>query len=870
VTDLRDRLASTLGVGYRLERELGGGGMSRVFIAEEIRFHRRVVIKVLAPELAMGVSADRFQREIELAATLQQANVIPLLTAGDVDGLAWYSMPFVEGESLRSRLARGGLTVSESINILRDVARALAYAHQRGIVHRDIKPENVLLSGGTAVVADFGIAKAIAAARTQTGHDALTSTGMSLGTPAYMAPEQAAGDGVDARADLYAWGMVAYEMLAGRHPFADKTTAQQLIAAQIAESPKPLDDARPEAPAAVASLVMRCLAKDPNDRPPDGAALVATLESDTALVATSLGTPRRAHGARWSRIAVGAVILLAIGVIGWRTYERRIATDAVPAVLVLRFENRTGDPRFDAAGLAAADWIAQGISETGEASLLGMPGETAPMVDSIARAHTVFADRMRALRLASGATEVVAGEIARRDTQIVVSARLIGTDNGHVLQTFDPVVAKSGDPLPAADALRARILGTFAAARGDELAGVTRVPPTYAAYREYMDGTRAYDRGDNAEAYARFTRAYALDSAFGYALVRAAYAAYLANSARGRCVVVDSLGAVLDAQHALAPFEDYYFQRVRAWCRGDWDAAYRAAQRLVEFAPHSDDAAYVAARSALYLQRPNAALRYFKRVDFSRGKAKSDPLVYRDLAAAYHQLGDYDAELRVLRDSPFWGQSPGLLRSFVVPLAGLGQGRAVDSIVTEALTVPRRTPEVFVAAIGELRRHGQTQWADSLARRFVAWQADSAVFSPAARQALHGYALLLANRNAEARVVLDSAIRMNYAPTRVLPAAGVAAARTGDRTAALAFAAQLDTFSTPTLRADATYGRAQIAAAMGDRAGAVRLLQQALPRGVPYYFGVHYLGTVHLDDGDPLLAPLNGYAPFEQLLRPKG
>jgi tetratricopeptide (TPR) repeat protein len=262
--------------------------MSRVFVAEERRLNRKVVIKVVSPELAAGVSGGRFEREIQLAASLQQANIVPILAAGEMDGLPFYTMPFVEGESLRRRLgAEGRLSIATVIGVLRDVAKALAYAHARGVVHRDIKPDNVLLSGGTAVVTDFGIAKAIAAARTET-QDTLTQLGTSIGTPAYMSPEQAAGDpAVDHRADIYSLGCMAYELLTGQPPFHGRPPAR-VLAAHMTEAPQPIVPARPDTPPALEHLVMRCLEKDPSQRPQSGSEIVQTLDAITATGAAAI------------------------------------------------------------------------------------------------------------------------------------------------------------------------------------------------------------------------------------------------------------------------------------------------------------------------------------------------------------------------------------------------------------------------------------------------------------------------------------------------------------------------------------------------------------------------------------------------------
>jgi eukaryotic-like serine/threonine-protein kinase len=210
---LREELQTTLGAGYRLQRELGGGGMSRVFLAEDASLGRPVVVKVLAPDLVAGINADRFRREIQLSAQLQHPHVVPVLSAGEMGGIPFFVMPYVQGQSLRTRLQNGDpLPVPEAVGILRDVAKALAFAHEQGIVHRDIKPDNVLISGGSAMVTDFGIAKAITSARAvepDAQGGVLTMIGTSLGTPAYMAPEQAAGDpSTDHRADIYAYAMM--------------------------------------------------------------------------------------------------------------------------------------------------------------------------------------------------------------------------------------------------------------------------------------------------------------------------------------------------------------------------------------------------------------------------------------------------------------------------------------------------------------------------------------------------------------------------------------------------------------------------------------------------------------------------------------
>jgi tetratricopeptide (TPR) repeat protein len=277
MTDFSDRVQSAVGSAYRIEKELGGGGMSRVFLAEEVGLERKVVVKVLPPEMAAGVNAERFRREILLAAKLQHPHIVPLLTAGASADLLYYVMPFIQGESLRARVAREGeLPVGQAARILRDVADALAYAHRQGVVHRDIKPDNVMLADGHAVVTDFGVAKAV---ESSTGASLLTSLGVALGTPAYMSPEQAAADPhVDHRADIYALGAMAYEMLTGRPPFTG-ATPQSVLAAHVTQAPDHVTVHRASVPPGLAEAVMRCLAKKPADRFQQAEELVPLFDS---------------------------------------------------------------------------------------------------------------------------------------------------------------------------------------------------------------------------------------------------------------------------------------------------------------------------------------------------------------------------------------------------------------------------------------------------------------------------------------------------------------------------------------------------------------------------------------------------------------
>ncbi len=525
IDSLHDRLQLTLGTAYTLTRELGGGGMSRIFVARDAALERDVVVKVLSPDLAAAVSTERFTREIKLAARLQQANIVPLLAAGATDGLPYYTMPFIEGLSLRARLERNAaLPVGETISVLRDVTRALAYAHEHGIVHRDIKPENILISGDAAVVTDFGIAKALAASKTQASDGTLTQTGTSIGTPAYMAPEQAAGDpATDHRADLYALGCVAYELLSGAAPFAHRAP-RQLLAAHLTEVPASLDGRRPDVPLELVRLVARCLEKDPDARPQSAREVLAAL--DGFSFATPSGPRVAAFAGRAERrtavlAAVGLLVAtgLAVAVTWGRTLISLVET-RVPAersIAVLPFEN-LGD--------SADAYFADGVTDAVRGKLGELPGMRviARASSSQYRASTKTPQQIGAelgveyLLTATVRWQKSGGSGAGGLSRVQVRPELV-TVRDAASKWQEPFDAALTDVFQMQADIASRVAAKLDVALGESVRRVLNTAPTsnLAAYDAFLKAARSYTSGDPASlrrSIALYEQAVGLDPAY--------------------------------------------------------------------------------------------------------------------------------------------------------------------------------------------------------------------------------------------------------------------------------------------------------------------------------------------------------------------
>ena len=532
MSDLSQKLQNALGPRYRVQRELGQGGMAVVYLAEDLQHSRSVAIKVLRPELAVTLGADRFLSEIQLTASLNHPHILPLLDSGTAEPqgngarLFWFAMPLMQGESLRTRLDREKqLAVEEAVRVAREVADALGYAHTQGIVHRDIKPENILLQAGHALVADFGIARAIDRA----GGARLTETGLSIGTPAYMSPQQGAGEAVDARADIYSLGCVLYEMLAGVTPFTGPT-AQAIMARHSIDQVPPLRTLRPGIPATVEAAIAGALAKVPADR-------FATTSEFVAALGASAVSAHRAHAALPSRRVLAGGITVIVVVIAMLAAVRWWPSPAPPLdrglVAVVPFRVAGNDPSLA--------YLREGMMDLMATKLNGDAGPRAVDPRFVMRQwNTQREDRPEipdgevlevARRL--GAGRAILGSIIGTPGRLVLSASVLDVETGRTRE--QSTVDGSHDSLPwLVDRLTAELLALDAGMESQRLTSLTSA--SLPAVREYLNGRTDARAGRWRAAIGRFNQALSLDSTFALAAMNLAGASRwvdMAESKRG-------------------------------------------------------------------------------------------------------------------------------------------------------------------------------------------------------------------------------------------------------------------------------------------------------------------------------------------------
>jgi len=882
--DVLDSLRESLAPRFDVERQIGAGGMAQVFLAVERHPHRQVAIKVLDPELSTRLLRERFIREVDLSSKLSHPHIVPIFSAGEADGLFYYVMPYIEGESLRHRLGRErALPLDDALHIARDVADALQFAHAQGIIHRDIKPENILLSGDHAIVADFGIARAISAAGALT----LTRTGQTIGSPGYMSPEQALGmTELDARTDIYSLGCVLFEMLAGEPPMPNLT--ERLVQNwQALDSSRALQHVGPRVARAVKHAISQALAPVPQERFPTAGEFAVALGG--AGHRTSV--PMRGFFAsrRGRRIALAGAVVATAAAAVLLTVRRPASGLNERRVVVAVIENHTGDRSLDNLGHMAADWVTQGLAQTG---LVEVVPSMSVMSSSVASGEGegehgprhLDAAGIRTLGRETGAGTVVSGAYYRQADSIRFQVQISAAADGKVLRALDPVAGPLVQPLAAVEALRQRVMAALATlfdSRLSRWATTASQPPNFQAYQEFIAGLDRFVQFDMRGAIGHFERASAVDTTFRLPLIFAANA----HMNLGEFAAADAIGHALEP-HAgrLAPLDRSYLAWVLATCRGDGAGALRAARAMANLAPASE-ALYLVAEDAMALMRPREAVDALVALGPDRGFTRGWWVYWYQLTTALHLLGDHRRELKqALEGARRFPDNPQVLTTQVRALAALGRVEEVNRRLAASVNLPPVqgwTPaDVMLLAAVALRAHGHAAAADTALAQARDWlaarpPAEAASEAHQFRVALVAYTagrLADAQREFErlaarggpgrsdslaaAAVMGDGWDQMDY-----LGYLGAIAARQGNREQALRVDRTMAGVKRPYLFGRHTVWRARIQALLGEQEAAVALLREAFAQGYPHAHALHI---------DLAFESLRDYAPFRELLRPKG
>jgi hypothetical protein len=866
VTETLSRVQAALSERYMLDRELGRGGMAVVYVAQDIRHRRQVAIKVFDAEIAGAVGHERFLREIQVAAHLTHPHILPLYDSGEAEGLIYYVMPRIEGETLRERMSRTGqLSLEEALRIAREVADALAYAHRHGLVHRDIKPENIMMSSGHALVMDFGICRAV-------GEAGLTRAGLPLGTPLYMSPEQwTTPERVDGRSDIYSLACVLYEMLVGEPPFTGGNAAL-VMARHLQQEVPSIRVARADVPESINAVLMRALAKVPAERYPTADDFAAALSAALTLptLTTTMAVPPQPTAPRrfrpWHAAALLA-LLVAAGVLTLQLLRDAPATAtsqavalSVDRVVVEPLVNRTGDPALDDLGRMAADWITEGLHRAG---VDVVPSPTALSAAEYVRGEQAaqrVRDPISALADEVGAGIVVTGAYYVTGDTIQFQAQITNARTKVLMSSIEPVGTTLSMPTDAIREVRNRVMGSLALTSDERLSlpgGAANQPPKFDAYRAFSRGLDHYIRNDNRAALEEFYTAVELDSTFTVALLYAAFC----HSNLGEHASVDSLTQRLTARSdELTDHNRYWLEYMEARVRGHNQRALTSIRQAAQLAP-SSKASYNRAWVAKILNRPAEALEALEPLDPERGAMRGWFPYWEVLTDALHRQEDHRAELDAAqRARALYPERAEARRFELDALAALGRTRDIDARLAELETspAPHLPLGAAMAAVAiELRSHGHAADARALFQRALEWYRTHPGADTPEHQLAYAEALHAAGHWGEARTVLQ---QLTSAQPELLERnrawLGILAAGNGARAEALVADAWLAGQNRTYSFGFAAFQRARIAALLNDRARTVDLVRNAFAQG----FAVPRHPDINFD-------AVRGYEPIEELFR---
>jgi len=837
---LEQRFAEAIGERYQLEGEIGRGGMAVVYLARERKHARRVVIKVLRPEVAASFGRYRFEREVHIAAQLAHPHIVGLLDSGESAGLRYYVMPYVEGETLRARLQRERtLPLRSALVLLRDVADALSHAHREGVVHRDLKPENVLCAGEHAYLLDFGIAKL---RERLSGDVHVTRHGFAIGTPAYMAPEQREGSAAtDHRADLFAWGLLAHEMLTGTLP--------------PVHGPDALDG-RTDLPPPLVTIVRACLARDARRRPAAASVLVATLD---ALVGagsgeTGGGTWEAAGGvsSRRPRRLARLAALVAIGVASIVGAAYLWRSTAVPAplpgpVAVAALVNETGDSSLDSWGRMAGDWMTQGLQEAGVTAVVPWPTALAASERLRAeRANGRVVDALAFLGEETDARAVVTGTYYLTGDSLRFHVEVTSARDAKPLGVLPPVVVPRDSGQLAVRLLRDRLMGTVAILADDRIVAVpdvVRRPPTFDAYRAFDHALQRFLAQEYGASAGEFREAQALDSTFLVPLLYAA-TAYWNTGDHARA---DSMLQALRPQRAaLSAYHRGWSDFLEAMLVSDGPRALESIRLTAALAPQSR-AAYDLARVSLEMDRPHEAREVLDRLSPDRGDMRGWSSYWTQRTHALHLLGEHARELEDARElrARFPARRVALALE-ARALAAMGRDAAIDTLLAGARALPPTTywsqGAALVVAGEELVAHGRAAEGRKRLEQAVDWFTRQLAVTPGDRAHREWLASALYDLGRwQESSALFASLRRDF-PERLKyrGLAALAAARVGRADADSLLGAPA-----PHEVGTHTAYRARLAAVRGDPARAAALLADATRAGVGALPWLHAEG--HMD-----------------------
>ena len=889
---------------FEILSKIGAGGMGEVYRATDTKLGREVAFKVLPEETASDPERfSRFQREAKTLAALNHPNIVTIFSVEEADGTHFLTMELVEGKALDELLPAGGFSLDRLFALATPMADAVASAHSRGIIHRDLKPANVMVAdeGSRVKVLDFGLAK-MAESSSADGDSHLptmtrTQAGRVLGTPYYMSPEQARGDQVDHRSDIFSLGVMLYEMATGKRPF-NGASAIELSSSVLKDIPPVVTEIRPELPRHLGRVIGRCLEKSPADRYQTARDVfneLKGLREETSPPRSAAAAPEMRAGdtihrrSGWHRpspkllAALAVLLLVAIVATSW-WWSRREATPAAPSrvanrVVVAEFENRTEDPSLDHLGRTIAETLSQGLSEIGEIDLLpARPLAPTPGED---RAGTV-----RRLGDETGASLIVTGDYSPWENGLRLQARVSSAETMRLLYGVDEISASWAFPEETLEEVRQRIMGLTAILCQPsnphpnislDLSIETwslyySQPPRYDAFLEFRTGW-SYFGNDYPKAIRHFQRAADLDPGYFWPNLEMA-SAYMNTSQMAKADAV--LASLEGRRQGLAVAERDTLDWLRASFDGRRAEALQLMQALARRLPQVRSYKYLVGYQALGANRPELALETFASyLDVERTEERPRPHDVWDWVywlVAHHLNGNYEQELSLARRmSERHPQSLALRLGEVRALIALGDTEELDRVLEEALATPSNdlSPgDLFQVAARELRAHGLPEESQPIANRAVDLARQQSVGAAATAQDRWrlGRALCLAQQWREARSVFAEVAEDDppWWNLEALGHLGVVAARLGEQDEAQRISQRLAEWEDPYMRGDDTYWRAAIAATLGDRDDAVRYLRAAFAEGLPFMVNKEVMRH-----GDMNLEPLRGYPPFDRLMAPK-